>query len=133
VDLQKVTMPLLNIYAQFDHLVPPGAAEKLTSAVGSTDTEDLCLDTGHIGIYVSSKTQKEFAPKIIQWLKDHDGRLDPEHQVRPGRKKSARGRTNSTLKKKPFSIKRIEEMSHAGKTKLFFDDLQGEQGLRDNP
>ena len=72
VDLKKLTMPLLNIYGQFDHLVPPGAADKLTKAVGSTDTEDVCLDTGHIGIYVSSKTQREFTPKIFQWLKERD-------------------------------------------------------------
>lgn len=68
VDLQKINMPLLNIYSKFDHLVPPEAAELLTSNVGSEDTEDLCLDTGHIGIYVSSKYQKEFAPKIVGWL-----------------------------------------------------------------
>ena len=72
VDLKKITMPLLNIYGQYDHLVPPGAADKLTSAVGSKDKEDLCLDTGHIGIYVSSKTQREFTPKIVQWLTDRD-------------------------------------------------------------
>jgi polyhydroxyalkanoate synthase subunit PhaC len=40
--------------------------------VGSTDKEDLCLDTGHIGIYVSSKTQREFTPKILQWLTERD-------------------------------------------------------------
>jgi polyhydroxyalkanoate synthase len=72
VDLKKVTMPVLNIYAQYDHLVPPGSADKLTQALGSKDTEDVCLDTGHIGIYVSSKTQKEFTPKIIRWLKERD-------------------------------------------------------------
>ncbi|MBF0525602.1 MAG: class III poly(R)-hydroxyalkanoic acid synthase subunit PhaC [Deltaproteobacteria bacterium] len=74
VDLKKVTMPVLNIYGQFDHLVPPGACNLLTSRVGSADTEDMCLATGHIGIYVSSKCQKEFTPKIIQWLTDRDGR-----------------------------------------------------------
>lgn len=72
VDLKRITMPLLNIYGRFDHLVPPAACEKLTQAVGSRDTEDLCLDTGHIGIYVSSKYQREFAPKIVQWLKDRE-------------------------------------------------------------
>jgi polyhydroxyalkanoate synthase subunit PhaC len=69
VDLQNVTMPLLNIYGRFDHLVPPPMCELLTSRVGSTDTEDLCLETGHIGIYVSGKCQKELAPKISGWLK----------------------------------------------------------------
>lgn len=74
VDLNNLTMPLLNIYGKFDHLVPPEACEQLTRRVGSTDTEDVCLETGHIGIYVSSKTQKEFVPKIVDWLKqrDHD-------------------------------------------------------------
>jgi polyhydroxyalkanoate synthase len=78
VDLKKLTMPLLNIYGKFDHLVPPEACEVLTSKVGSKDTEDICLNTGHIGIYVSSKCQKEFAPKIAGWLKDRDMRPTPK-------------------------------------------------------
>jgi polyhydroxyalkanoate synthase len=72
VDLNKVAMPLLNIYGKFDHLVPPEACEQLTAKVGSKDTEDICLKTGHIGIYVSSKCQAELAPKIASWLKDRD-------------------------------------------------------------
>ena len=74
VDLKNITVPLLNIYGKFDHLVPPGACDRLTRSVGSSDTEDVCLETGHIGIYVSSKTQKEFVPKIIRWLKKRDGK-----------------------------------------------------------
>ena len=72
VDLKKITMPLLNYYGKYDHLVPPEACELLTSKVGSKDVEDICLDTGHIGIYVSSKCQKEFAPRIVRWLKERD-------------------------------------------------------------
>jgi polyhydroxyalkanoate synthase len=75
VDLKKITMPLLNFYGKFDHLVPPEACEKLSGAVGSSDTENICLETGHIGIYVSSKCQREFAPKIVAWLqaREHPG------------------------------------------------------------
>jgi polyhydroxyalkanoate synthase len=73
VDLKNITMPLLNYYGQYDHLVPPAACELLTSKVGSKDTEDMCLKTGHIGIYVSSKVQEEFVPKIAVWLKERDG------------------------------------------------------------
>ena len=72
VDLKNITMPLLNIYGKFDHLVPPGACESLTGKVGTRDTEDLCIDTGHIGIYVSSKSQQQFTPKIVQWLKQRE-------------------------------------------------------------
>jgi polyhydroxyalkanoate synthase len=72
VNLKKITMPILNYYGKYDHLVPPEACDLLTSSVGSKDAEDICLDTGHIGIYVSSKCQKEFAPRIARWLKERD-------------------------------------------------------------
>jgi polyhydroxyalkanoate synthase len=72
IDLKKITMPLLNIYARFDHLVPPSACDQITRAVGSKDATDFCLETGHIGIYVSSKCQEEFAPTIARWLKERD-------------------------------------------------------------
>ncbi len=95
VDLKKLTMPLLNIYGKYDHLVPPEACEQLVKQVGSTDTEDLCLDTGHIGIYVSSKFQEAFAPKITSWLKERD-------QIptkKPPRKKKTANKPSAGLKK----------------------------------
>ncbi|MGB7919106.1 MAG: class III poly(R)-hydroxyalkanoic acid synthase subunit PhaC [Desulfobacterales bacterium] len=85
VDLKKITMPLLNFYGQYDHLVPPAACELLTSKVGSKDTQDICLQTGHIGIYVSSKFQKEFAPKIANWL----GEREPEKPPHRAQKASS--------------------------------------------
>ncbi len=75
VDLKKITMPVLNFYGRFDHLVPPEACDRFTSVIGSTDKEDICFDTGHIGIYVSSKCQREFAPKIADWLLQRDGQI----------------------------------------------------------
>ena len=95
VDLKKLTMPLLNIYGKYDHLVPPEACELLVKHVGSTDTEDLCLDTGHIGIYVSSKFQEAFAPKIAGWLKERD---QIPHK-KPPRKKTTATRSSAGLKK----------------------------------
>jgi polyhydroxyalkanoate synthase len=79
VDLKNITMPVLNIYGKYDHLVPPAACDQTTSKIGSTDKEDLCLDTGHIGIYVSSKTQRQFGPKIIRWLTERDEAPEPVH------------------------------------------------------
>jgi polyhydroxyalkanoate synthase len=73
VNLKKITSPLLNFYGLYDNLVPPAACELLTSKVGSKDVEDICLETGHIGIYVSSKMQKQFTPKIVKWLSERDG------------------------------------------------------------
>jgi len=93
VNLKKVTMPLLNIYGLYDHLVPPEACDRLTQAVGSKDTEDICLRTGHIGIYVSSKSQREFAPKIAAWLAKRDAQ-----RKRP-RKAGQKGAAGSTPRK----------------------------------
>jgi polyhydroxyalkanoate synthase len=86
VNLKKITMPLLNIYGLFDHLVPPEACERLTQAVGSKDTEDICLRTGHIGIYVSSKCQRDFAPKIAAWLAERDEQR--KRSRRPAKKRA---------------------------------------------
>ena len=104
VDLKNLSMPLLNIYGKFDHLVPPQACELLTDRVGSEDTEDLVLDTGHIGIYVSSKCQKLFAPKINEWLKEREG---TPKKFAAGRKtrRSAAGKTASGATKKSAKAK----------------------------
>jgi polyhydroxyalkanoate synthase len=88
VDLKNISMPLLNIYGKFDHLVPPGACDQLTSKVGSKDVEDVCIDTGHIGIYVSSKCQREFAPRISAWLAERDN--EKVNETKPSKKKKSK-------------------------------------------
>jgi len=93
VDLKKISMPLINFYGKYDHLVPPEACELLTQKVGTQDATDVRLDTGHIGIYVSSKCQKEFAPKIASWLMERDEPKRKQSKRRaPARKPAARKR-----------------------------------------
>lgn len=69
IDLKIITMPLLNVMAEFDHLVPNDASIPLGDAVSSTDKDTLVFPTGHIGIFVGSKSQKEVCPRIAAWLK----------------------------------------------------------------
>jgi polyhydroxyalkanoate synthase len=99
VNLKKISMPLLNIYGLYDHLVPPEACERLTGAVGSKDTEDICLRTGHIGIYVSSKSQREFAPKIAAWLAARDNQR--KRPRKPGKKQAAARTPRKPARSKP--------------------------------
>ncbi len=68
VSLKDVTMPVLNIYAEQDHLVPPDASRALRGRVGTQDYTELSFPGGHIGIYVSGKAQKTVPPAIGQWL-----------------------------------------------------------------
>ncbi|HJO63345.1 MAG TPA: class III poly(R)-hydroxyalkanoic acid synthase subunit PhaC [Desulfobacterales bacterium] len=98
VDLKKITMPLLNFYGKYDHLVPPAACEVLTSKVGSKDTEDICLDTGHIGIYVSSRCQREFGPRIAGWLKEREEEKKESRVKKPPARKAIKKKTNAKTK-----------------------------------
>lgn len=68
VDLGNINMPVLNVYAEQDHLVPPDASTILKKHVGTKDYTELSFPGGHIGIYVSSKAQKTVPPAIGEWL-----------------------------------------------------------------
>jgi polyhydroxyalkanoate synthase len=72
VNLKNTTMPLLNIYATEDHLVPPSATIPLNEHVGSSDKELYKFAGGHIGVFVGSKSQKELAPAVVNWLIKRD-------------------------------------------------------------
>ena len=68
VDLGMITQPVLNIFAEQDHLVPPDASRALERHVGTRDYTQLAFKGGHIGIYVSGRAQREVPPAIHQWL-----------------------------------------------------------------
>ncbi|MGO1072741.1 class III poly(R)-hydroxyalkanoic acid synthase subunit PhaC [Lysobacter sp. CA199] len=68
VDLGYLDMPVLNIYAEQDHLVPPAASKALADLVGSKDYSELSFKGGHIGIYVSGRAQREVPSAIHDWL-----------------------------------------------------------------
>ena len=72
VDLGLITQPVLNIYAEQDHLVPPDASRALGRHVGSEDYTELAFKGGHIGIYVSGRAQREVPPAIHRWLRERD-------------------------------------------------------------
>jgi polyhydroxyalkanoate synthase len=71
VDLHNVTMPILNVYASQDHLVPPAASKALAEVCGSSDYSELSFRGGHIGLYVSARSQREVPPAVAAWLLEH--------------------------------------------------------------
>ena len=107
VDLKRINMPLLNIFGRYDHLVPPEACELLTKKVGSKDTEDICFDTGHVGIYVSSKCQKELSPKIGRWLKERDEVEKETPAIKSRSKKATPKRTKASTNGYPEKNRKI--------------------------
>ena len=70
VDLKNIKCPVFCACAEYDHLVPLASSRPLMDAIGSADKQFISFKTGHIGMYVSSKSQKDIAPNIVEWLKE---------------------------------------------------------------
>jgi polyhydroxyalkanoate synthase len=98
VDLRKITMPLLNIYASADHLVPPAATRPLNDCVSTADKTLYEFKGGHIGVFVGSKSQKELAPTIATWLHERDG--EGHAKVSPAAENTGTEKTGQAPEKK---------------------------------
>jgi polyhydroxyalkanoate synthase subunit PhaC len=72
VELPNVTMPVLNIYARDDHIIPTAMTRDLGKYIGTKDYTELELPAGHMGIFVSGKTQSVLAKSLADWLFAHD-------------------------------------------------------------
>ncbi len=72
IDLSRINMPVLNVYATEDHLVPPPSSLALGEHVGSRIYETHAFEGGHIGIYVSARAQQEIPNTIERWLGARD-------------------------------------------------------------
>ena len=64
-------MPVLNIYAKHDHIVPPCTSRALKDYLDADlDYEELELNAGHIGAFVSGKANQMFSDKIADWVSE---------------------------------------------------------------
>ena len=70
VDLAQITMPVFNIYAELDHLVPPRSSLAMGEYIGSSDYSVASFAAGHIGMYVSSKVQRSLPAQIANWIQE---------------------------------------------------------------
>jgi polyhydroxyalkanoate synthase len=69
VNLKDITCPVLNIMASKDDLVPCSQGTPLTDLVGSADRKTLLLEgSGHIGLAIGGRAQKELWPQACEWL-----------------------------------------------------------------
>ncbi|MEB3228021.1 MAG: class III poly(R)-hydroxyalkanoic acid synthase subunit PhaC [Synechocystis sp.] len=74
VDLQNLTMPILNLYAEKDHLVAPQSSTALGDYLPeNSDYTVQSFPVGHIGMYVSGKVQRDLPPAIAHWLEARMG------------------------------------------------------------
>lgn len=72
VDLGRITMPVLNVFAKDDHIIPPKTTQALRDVVGSSDYHEIGLPGGHVGVFVSGKSQGVLGKGIVDWLRQRD-------------------------------------------------------------
>nr|WP_282572179.1 class III poly(R)-hydroxyalkanoic acid synthase subunit PhaC [Roseomonas acroporae] len=72
VDLGNVTMPVLNVYAKDDHIIPPSTSRALGARVGTQDYSELALPGGHVGVFVGGRSQGLLGSGIAEWLGKRD-------------------------------------------------------------
>jgi polyhydroxyalkanoate synthase len=73
VDLKAITAPVLNVFALDDHIIPPDCSRALGPKIGSNDYTEIPLPGGHVGLFVSSKSQGKLSQSIADWLVARDG------------------------------------------------------------
>mgnify|MGYP000255787930 CR=1 FL=1 len=83
VDIENIDMPVLQIVAEYDHLIPPEASKPFNDAVPSDDKTIMEFPTGHIGMSVSSKSHAELWPDVCDWFESRmpDEADAAEHEV----------------------------------------------------
>ena len=72
VDLGRITMPVLNVYADGDVVIPTSCSRGMKGVFGSADYSELAVPGGHIGTFVGGKAQKILAPSIAKWLAERN-------------------------------------------------------------
>lgn len=70
IDLRHLKVPVLNIMASEDEIIPVSATQVLKNYVGSEDYTQEIFPSGHIGIYISEKVGKAMPAAIAKWLKN---------------------------------------------------------------
>jgi polyhydroxyalkanoate synthase len=68
VDLRNITMPVLNVYATGDTIIPVACTRGVGDRFGTRDYTEVPVPGGHIGTFVGGKAQKILAPTIAEWF-----------------------------------------------------------------
>jgi polyhydroxyalkanoate synthase len=73
VDLGNIEASLLNIVAEYDHLVDRSQAESIMDLVSSQDKEMKVIPTTHVGIMLSRRAKYKLWPEVVGWLGERSG------------------------------------------------------------
>jgi polyhydroxyalkanoate synthase len=73
VDLANIHAALLNVIAEFDHLVSPSQSESIMELVSSKDKSSQVIPSTHVGIMASARARDKLWPELVSWLSQRSG------------------------------------------------------------
>ena len=73
VDLSRINVPVLNVLAELDHIVPPRQSIGVADLLGSNDVHTEVLKAGHVGIMSGRSANKHLWPLLADWLAERSG------------------------------------------------------------
>ncbi|MFW5956289.1 MAG: PHA/PHB synthase family protein, partial [Halorhabdus sp.] len=73
VDVTDIDVPLLQILGKYDTLVPPSASTPFNDVVSSEEVTTIEYPTGHVGLSMSSGTQRDLWPEVAEWFLEQSG------------------------------------------------------------
>ena len=70
VELQNITVPVLHVAAEHDHIVPRDASKELVELVGSEDKSEIVLKGGHVSLVAGGNAIYRLWPQLDAWLSE---------------------------------------------------------------
>jgi polyhydroxyalkanoate synthase len=68
IDLRKIFVPILSIFAEKDDLVSPASSLAVNDHISSKDKSVLKNPGGHVALCISSNAHKNLWPEVAKWL-----------------------------------------------------------------
>ncbi len=68
VDMRRLTMPIMNVYARDDHLVPVAAVQALGRLVGARQYAEMELPCGHLGVFAGRRSLATLPAAVSTFL-----------------------------------------------------------------
>ncbi|MBM3131484.1 MAG: alpha/beta fold hydrolase [Chloroflexi bacterium] len=68
VDIAQLQCPVLNIIAEYDHIVPVESARALEHIYAGSDYQEIVFPSSHVGLAASRKAHEELWPRVRQWV-----------------------------------------------------------------
>ncbi len=74
IDLTRITAPVLNIMAKYDHIVPVPSAMALGRVISASRYEEILFPSSHVGLSVSRQAHEALWPRATKWIENGGGR-----------------------------------------------------------